>query len=105
MKRSRTEPGSGRSWALEAELLPVAAKVCWWCAPGEALEDLPRFLAQVMTYGDWQDVRTAMGAFGEEALQAVLDNAPPGVFDVRSWNYWHRYFGRMTVPDLPRRRL
>ncbi len=87
------------------ELLPVAAKVFWWGTPEQALQDQRRFVAQVMVYGDWQDVRTTLRLLGEGAFEAVLDEAPAGVFDHKSWNYWHLFFRRAPVPPLPRRRL
>ncbi len=43
--------------------------------------------------------------WGVDALRAVLADAPPGVFDRRSWSYWHARFGIAPVPPLPRRRL
>lgn len=89
----------------KAELLPVAAKVFWWGTPETALEHVTRFVAQVMTYGDWQDVRTTMRVLGEKPFHAVLEDAPPGVFDLKSWNYWNVFFGRIPVPALPQRKL
>ena len=83
----------------------MAAKVFWWGKPEEALEDQNRFVAQVMTWGDWGDVKTTLRVLGESAFEAVLDNPPPGVFDKKSWNYWHVYFGRTPVPALPQRQL
>jgi len=90
---------------LISELVPVARKVFWYGTPEEALQDIGRFVAQVMTYGDWQDVRTTMRLLGSEQFEAVLDNPPPGVFDRKSWSYWHAHFGRSPAPDLPERRL
>src|SRR5260221_11983647 len=90
---------------LKAECLPVAVKVFWWCTPEEGLQDLTRFVAQVMTFGDWEDVRRTMGILGEKAFEAVLDDPPPGVFDRKSWNYWHLFFRRTSLPPLPRREL
>src|SRR6266513_3809779 len=90
---------------LLRELLPVAAKVFWWGTPEESLQDVPRFVAQVMTFGDWRDVRTTMRLLGSEEFQSVLENAPTGVFDKKSWNYWHASFRRYPVPALPDRQL
>jgi hypothetical protein len=87
------------------QLRDLAAKLFWWKDPDEALADKRRFLAQAMTYGDWEAVQLILGAFGEDALRAVLTDAPPGVFDRRSWSYWHARLGIEAVPPLPRRRL
>jgi hypothetical protein len=85
-------------------LRQIAGKVFWWKQPDEALANRTRFLAQVMTLGTWNDVQTVTRVFGREALRDVLLDAPAGVFDPRSWNYWHVVF-RMTVPPLPKRRF
>jgi len=91
--------------ALSDKLLPVARKVFWWGTPEEALQDVPRFVAQVMTYGDWQDVQTTLSVLGEGAFERALESPPPGVFDRKSWNYWHLFLGRNTVPPVPKRQL
>jgi len=64
-----------------------------------------RFLAQVMTLGSWDDLCVARRFYSQEAFRAVLDAALAGVFDARSWWYWHRMFGAALVPPLPRRPL
>jgi hypothetical protein len=87
------------------ELRPVAAKVFWWMAPEEALRAPARFIAQVMTYGNWLDVQSTRRVLGEPAFRAVLENPPPGVFDEKSWHYWHAVFRITPVPPLPRRKL
>jgi len=91
--------------AMKEELCRVAAKVFWWGTPEEALQEVTRFVAQVMTYGDWEDVRTTMQALGKESFRETLENPPPGVFDKKSWNYWHLYFGLTPAPPLPERKL
>lgn len=89
---------------LRAQLLPIAQRVFWWGQPGEWLNNMHRFVAQVMTFGDWDDVRTALDALGEPVFRETLRVAPPGVFDARSWNFWHVRFGE-PVPPLPIRKL
>ena len=64
-----------------------------------------RFLAKVMTLGTWDDVQHVQAELGKERFREVLMDAPPGVFDQRSWHYWHNVFGIHPVPLLPRRRL
>jgi hypothetical protein len=90
--------------ALRAQLLPVARRVFWWGHPEDWLEEPLRFVAQVMTYGDWHDVRTTLSALGEQAFLRVLENPPSGVFDVKSWTFWHTYYHR-PVPAMPVRKL
>ncbi len=81
----------------------VAARLVWWKPAAEALEDRQRFLAQVMTYGTVEDVVAARDRFGEDAFRQVLADPPAGVFDARSWAYWHVVFGMDPPPELPRR--
>ncbi len=90
--------------STRALLLPVAKRVFWWGDPEEWLDDMSRFAAQVMTYGDWDDVVLTLKLLGNSAFQGVLENPPPGVFDIKSWTFWHLYF-RRPVPPLPVRKL
>ncbi len=85
-------------------LLPIATRVFWWGNPEEWLDDGIRFAAQVMTFGDWDDTVAVWRILGDEFLQQVLHSAPPGVFDLKSWTYWHRHY-RLSVPPLPQRRI
>lgn len=86
-------------------LLDLATRLIWWKGPDEALADERRFLAQAMTFGTWDDMQLVRSVYGVDALRAVLGDAPPGVFDRRSWAYWHAVFGIAPAPALPRRRL
>lgn len=87
------------------ELLNMARRLFWWMPPEEALERPARFVAQVMTFGTWNDVQCARAQLGEERFRDVLAAAPTGVFDERSWHYWHHVFGIDPVPPRPVRRL
>lgn len=82
----------------------AARRLIWWKTPEEALRDRARLLAQIMTYGDLEDVRAMLAATTEDELREVLRHAPAGVFDPRSWNYWHLRLGMPPAP-LPLRRL
>jgi len=59
----------------------------------------------VMTFGDWEDVQTTMRVLGPQAFLDTLDSPPAGIFDAKSWNYWHLYFKRAPIPPLPTRKL
>jgi hypothetical protein len=89
----------------DPQLLRLARRLVWWQEPQAALHDERRFLAQAMTDGSWEDMQTIRTIYGDDALRAVLRNAPPGVFDIRSWSYWHLVLGDGRTPPLPRRRL
>jgi len=89
----------------DPRLRDLAANLFWWKTPDEALSDERRFLAQAMTLGSWDEAALVRSLFGDDALREVLVDAPPGVFDSRSWNYWHLVLDASPAPALPRRRL
>ncbi|HXP60855.1 MAG TPA: hypothetical protein VN829_10210 [Dongiaceae bacterium] len=76
----------------------------WWGRAEQWLDDAGRFVAQVMTYGDWDETSLVLGLLGDGVFQAVLKDAPPGVFDAKSWTYWHCRYG-LDVPPVPTRKL
>ncbi len=76
-----------RPLPLSPALLAVARRVVWFEEPAVALADPVRFLAHVMTYGTLEDLVALRGMVGKEEFREVLDPAPPGVFDRRSWAY------------------
>jgi hypothetical protein len=89
---------------LRPSLIPIARRVFWWGEPEAWLNDINRFAAQVMTYGDWNDTMKTLDLLGDSVFLQTLKAAPPGVFDIKSWTYWHVRYG-LEVPALPSRRL
>lgn len=88
--------------AAREKLLPVAQRVFWWDDRAAWL-DLPvRFVAQVMMFGSDEDKATVAELLGEDAFREVLQNPPPGVFNVETWSAWHRRF-KLPVRPLPTR--
>jgi hypothetical protein len=83
----------------------LAAKYVWWKAPDEALADQPHFLAMLMTYGTLEDTRWLLANYPPEALRDALRQAPSGIFNGRSWHFWHLKLGVEPVGPLPVRRL
>jgi hypothetical protein len=79
-------------------LLAVAERVVWFKTPAEALANPVHFLAHVMTYGTPEDLRALQGWSDQNNFRETLENAPPGVFDPRSWAYWNLKCGRVPVP-------
>ncbi len=71
--------------------------------PEEALADPLHFLAHVMTFGTLEDVIALDVIVGNEEYREVLEHAPPGIFDARSWAYWHLKCGYQSTPPLPNR--
>jgi hypothetical protein len=88
-----------------SELERMAARLLWWQDARTALRDPGRLLAQVMVYGTPEDLAVARRHFPASAFRSVLADPPAGVFDPRSWAYWHVVFGLEPPPELPRRRI
>jgi hypothetical protein len=89
--------------SAQTSLETVARQLIWWQDPARTLARPERLVAQAMTLGTWEDVQVVLGAYGEGAFRRVLAAPPPGVFDRRSWAYWHERFGIRPIPPLPRR--
>ena len=87
------------------ELEEVARRTVWFQSPAEALGDPVHFIAHVLTYGTHADVKVLRRSVSDEELREALDRAPAGVFDPRSWTYWHLKMGRYPPPPLPKRVL
>ena len=79
-------------------LQAIAKRLFWWQEPEVSLSNSPRFLMQVMTLGTDSEVEVAEKTFGRDAMRDALCNADPGVFDPKSWSYWHLVFG---IPMRP----
>ena len=86
-----------------SSLEEVARRLFWWLTPEEALADSRRFIAQVMVYGNLEDVVAMKARFPESELRAVLLDPPRGLFDPRSWAYWHLVLGLEAPPAPPPR--
>ncbi len=90
---------------MTAALEALARRLIWWKPPAETLDRPERLIAQVMTLGTWDDIQTARRQWGDDGFRRVLALPPPGVFDKRSWNYWHVVFNLSPVPPLPVRTI
>jgi hypothetical protein len=86
-------------------LAAIARRVCWWEPIGATLENTPLFLCRIMTLGTWEDICIALDHYGRDAFREALQNAPPGLFDPRSWHYWHYRLKLLPVPSLPQRAI
>ena len=83
----------------------MASKYVWWQSPEDTLADRKLLLAQIMTLGTAEDVRWLLSVVSSDDLRAVLRDPPVGIFNARSWSFWHLRLGFDAVPDLPVRRL
>ena len=90
---------------LTDELTRVASRVLWFEPPARALSDPVRFLTYAMTYGTHEDMKVVRQHVSDEELLEALAQAPPGIFDARSWAYWNVLLGRYPTPPLPERQI
>lgn len=88
---------------LTPEVLNVARRVVWFKAPEDTLKNPIHFLAHVMTFGTIEDIAALDNIVGPAEWKEVLEHAPPGVFDPRSWAYWHVRMGYTKIPRPPKR--
>ena len=105
------EPGPGAQpvapEAKRKESLPdcraaaMASKYVWWQAPRLTLADPRLLIAQVMTLGTLDDVRWLIGQVPADALRRVLRKPPIGIFNERSWRFWHLRLDCRPIPPLP----
>lgn len=91
--------------ALTAGLAAVARRCIWFKKPADAIANPVQFAAYVLTYGTHEDVEELRKQLSDDDLQEVIENAPPGIFDARSWAYWNLMLGRYDAPPLPTRRF
>lgn len=92
-----------KALALTEELAKVAQRVIWFEPPDEALADPIRFVTYAMTYGTHDDMNVIRRYLSDDELREALNHAPPGIFDPRSWAYWHLKLGHYPPPPLPTR--
>ena len=90
---------------LTPELARVARRCVWYEPPETAVRDTARFAAHVLNLGTLEDCAALREQLPDRFLPAVLDAAPPGVLDDRSWAYWNLIAGRdrRVCPPLPTR--
>ena len=83
----------------------AAKQVVWWLSPEETLLDETLFLNHAMQWGTPEVVLTVRQRFDDARLRQVLREALPGVFDRRSWAYWHLMLDIGETPPLPVREI
>ncbi len=86
-------------------LAAIARRVCWWEPAASTLENTSLFLCRIMALATWEDICVALDHYGKNAFREALQNAPPGLFDPRSWHYWHHRLELLPVPSLPERAI
>lgn len=93
--------GLGGLQGADAEVL--ARKYVWWQAPQQTLAAPSLLAAQIMTLGVLEDVQWLLGRASRDALRDVLQAPPVGIFNERSWRFWHLQLGMTPIPPLPAR--
>ncbi len=83
-------------------LLEVAKRVVWFKKPEDTLKNPYHFLAYLMTFGTVEDVKVVRQYLTDADFVEALKNAPPGIFDERSWTYWHLVLCQKNpAPPMP----
>lgn len=85
--------------------IELARRIIWFESPKQALSDPIRFMAYAMAYARHEDMRVLRRYVSDDDMREVLDGAPPGIIDPRSWAYWNSKMGRYPPPPLPVRRF
>jgi pyoverdine/dityrosine biosynthesis protein Dit1 len=85
---------------LTAEMCRVVQRCVWFEPPEEAIKDIPRLVAYILTHGMPEDTQVLRKQLSDDDLKQVLDKAPAGIYDARSWAYWNLVIGRYDTPPL-----
>ncbi len=86
---------------LTTEMRDTVRRCVWFESPEEAVKDIPRLAAYILTHGMLEDTRILRKQLSDDDLKQVLDVAPAGIYDARSWAYWNLVIGRYDTPPLP----
>jgi hypothetical protein len=90
-------PSDFRAWKSSEELACLAKRYIWWKTVDRAMENPEQIVAQVMNMGAWDDVCRLVDLIGDEGLCRVIKHAEIGIFNERSWHYWHYRLGLVKV--------
>ena len=101
MTASDTTPPTGEPTYHPPELLAVAKRMVWFKPPAATLADDVFFLNYLMVYGTLEDLAVARQRYDDDDFRRALRNALPGIFDARSWAYWHARLGLGPAPARP----
>ena len=91
--------------SIGPELIPIARRLICYESPEYTLANPRLFLLYVMTHGTDVDLLSVKRVFDDADFRDALQNAPPGIMDVRSWHYWHVVLRLTPVPPMPKRRI
>jgi hypothetical protein len=72
------------------------------------METPEQIVARVMNMGEWDDTCRLVDYVGDEGLCRVIKHTEIGMFNERSWHYWHYRLGLVKVgcvPDVVRKEI
>ena len=74
-------------------------RLFWW---KEKTPPSPqRIAAQVMVLGNLDDIHRVRELYGNQIFEEVLSDPPRGLFDAKSWVFWHKKLKHRIIPPLP----
>lgn len=84
----------------------ISERIIWFESPEKALDDPVRFMAYALRYAELDDINYLRKNYiNDTDLQTILETAPAGIIDARSWAYWNAVVGRFPTPSMPQRDL
>ena len=86
---------------LTEEMRKAIKRCVWFEPPEQAIKDAPRLAAYILTHGMPEDTDALRAQITDDELRELLDQAPAGIYDARSWAYWNLVIGRYETPPLP----
>lgn len=83
------------------QLFPIIDKAFTNSKPAELMHNPLQYLAYIMVSANWKTVCGVRAILGEDPFKAVLANPPTGVFDKKSWQFWHKHYHLADTPLPP----
>lgn len=90
---------------LTEAMQKTVQRCVWFETPEVAIQNPARLTAYVLTHGMPEDTKILRDQLSDDDLKQALDEAPPGIYDPRSWAYWNLVVGRYDTPPLPTRKF
>ncbi len=79
----------------------LVKKYVWWKTPEEVMKLPEQIRAQVMNLVIWDDVCLFERIIGTNGFCRVIKQAEIGMFNERSWHYWHHRLGLAPEGTVP----
>jgi hypothetical protein len=85
------------------ELLDLASRVNWFEDSKDVVKNKYKFLNHIMVYGTLDDVKIMLKYYSLHDCKEALQNTQVGLYDYKSWHFWHIALGYDDVLPLPKR--